>query len=328
MQLKLFQIRNRPRGQRKIRQPFRRSGSVLIEFALIALILYLLLAAVIEFGRAFYSAQAVQSAADVAARELARVPLPADISLTKALDDPVVRSKVFDPRLLVIDLDNLEIDGTPAVGTDDAAKLDYVYARMPIVNQALRPLMIFEAFDGRNLLRYPGQLQTKGPETGLPPPRFETGLRVVVYQILSVGANGAETIKPVPVLEEVDAGSDPSLFSVRNPNSRGVVALRINFPYQAAALSGFRDTDPTTLGPDKPLDPVIADDSAVTVQTNPNYMPDGAAAEGANPADDASLRPYKGQYGLGQQAAFAGKTIRPFSKLLSGQAVYRREVLE
>ena len=47
-----------------------RCGSVLVEFALIALILYLILAATIEFGRALMAAQLLQQAADIAAREV------------------------------------------------------------------------------------------------------------------------------------------------------------------------------------------------------------------------------------------------------------------
>ena len=49
-----------------------RRGSVLVEFALIALILYLILAATIEFGRALMAAQLLQQAADIAAREVVR----------------------------------------------------------------------------------------------------------------------------------------------------------------------------------------------------------------------------------------------------------------
>ena len=60
-----------------------RRGSVLVEFALIALILYLILAATIEFGRALMAAQLLQQAADIAAREVARTPgLPVVGTLT------------------------------------------------------------------------------------------------------------------------------------------------------------------------------------------------------------------------------------------------------
>ena len=51
-----------------------RRGSVLVEFALIAFVLYLILAATVEFGRALMAAQLLQQAADIAAREVARTP--------------------------------------------------------------------------------------------------------------------------------------------------------------------------------------------------------------------------------------------------------------
>ena len=57
------------------RAHFQRSGRARLEFALIFLVIYLLLVAIIEFGRLFSGAQTLQSAVDQAARELSRVPL-------------------------------------------------------------------------------------------------------------------------------------------------------------------------------------------------------------------------------------------------------------
>ena len=44
--------------------------------------------------------------------------------------------------------------------------------------------------------------------------------------------------------------------------------------------------------------------------------------------DDGAVGPYAGPYGLGRQFALAGRTLRPFRKLISAQAIYRREVVE
>ena len=44
--------------------------------AIVSLALYLLLAAILTFGQLLYGAQTLQSAADTAAREIARIPLP------------------------------------------------------------------------------------------------------------------------------------------------------------------------------------------------------------------------------------------------------------
>jgi hypothetical protein len=44
--------------------------------------------------------------------------------------------------------------------------------------------------------------------------------------------------------------------------------------------------------------------------------------------DDGGVGPYAGAYGLGRQLALGGRTVRPFRKLISAQAIYRREVVE
>ena len=49
-------------------------GAALVEFALTALLLYLIFAVGIEFGRAIFVAQTIQDAARLAARELALEP--------------------------------------------------------------------------------------------------------------------------------------------------------------------------------------------------------------------------------------------------------------
>ena len=51
------------------------AGQSLVEFGLVALVSYLLLAAIIEFGRVLFAAQLVQDAARVGARELSLTPL-------------------------------------------------------------------------------------------------------------------------------------------------------------------------------------------------------------------------------------------------------------
>src|SRR5437763_1360291 len=97
----------------------RRQGAVLVEFALIALVLYLLLAVTIEMGRSLYSAQLVQQAADVAAREISRTPLPPnpEVSLSEILYDRKLPSNarvlrdIYSEDFLVIDLDRQLLSG-------------------------------------------------------------------------------------------------------------------------------------------------------------------------------------------------------------------------
>src|SRR5205823_7211468 len=64
-----------------------------------------------------------------------------------------LRSRVFDPACLVVDLND------PAVSQD----ADGYFAAMPVVNRALRTLMITEP-QRPNILRYAGALMTD--ETG------------------------------------------------------------------------------------------------------------------------------------------------------------------
>jgi len=304
----------------------RRRGSVLVEFALVALVLYLILAGGAEMGRAVFSAQLVQDVARATARELALTPLPATMTFDEAMKDCRVRAKIFDERWLVIDLEDYP-----------GRRLDELFARLPIANQLLRPLMIFDnpTIQGRErrLLRYPGALlfNTKSDPCNPQPAEFTVGIPLVTGRR---GNQGWERIRWVPVLEEVRSDPDNRFsgpFSViarggegRSPVEtlkRGVVALRVNYPYQAAMLSGFR----SPAGPfETNAKRVIAADDSRVIQEN---APPGRFVKppviGA-PGGGEEVGPYAGAFGLGRQLAFA-KSVRPFRKLISGQAVFRRE---
>ena len=62
-----------------------RRGQALVEFAIVALVVYLLLGGILTFGQLFYEGQTVQQAADVAAREISRTPLSATANLMDVL---------------------------------------------------------------------------------------------------------------------------------------------------------------------------------------------------------------------------------------------------
>lgn len=286
----------------------REAGAILLEFALVLLVLYVTLFGALELGRAIFGGQLVQDAARVAARELALVPLPPDATFEEALLDPRVKSQVYDSDYLVIDLDAVPGD------------LDDFFATLPVVNQMLRPLMIVDAYAddgggaGRRLLRYPGAL--------LSDPGSATGYTVQIPRVVSRDGDGAETILWIPVVEEVKpSGHSQGPFSILPASDldlpRGMVALRVNYPYQAAALSGFRAS------PEGPFEKNMANyiearDSQVVALNAPL---DGAAVM----ANDAPAGVYAGPYGLGRQLAII-RTLRPFRKLISAQAVFRREV--
>jgi hypothetical protein len=317
-------------------------GAALIEFALVSFVLYLLLAGTIEFGRLMFDANALQDVARVAARELALAPVRADATFDYALTcdatsdaDCLVdlKARVFDQACLVVDLND------PAVATDP----DGYFAAMPVVNRSLRTLMITEP-SRPNLLRYAGALLSDGSGTacsavGPNGQAAPTGLTVGIPLVTARGGNGAESITWVPVLEEVRAAQDAqcpqrgpfSLLYIPTSDEcgaldadplpdRGLVAVRVNYPYQAATLSGFQPATPTDTDPIPPnVANVISADDASVQENN--------AAPGS-PLDDGSVGPYAGPFGLGRQLALAGKTVRPFRKLISAQSIYRREAVE
>ena len=57
-----------PKGEGTRRR--NRRGQALVEFAVVSLVVYMLLAAILTFGQMLYSAQTLQQAVDLAAREI------------------------------------------------------------------------------------------------------------------------------------------------------------------------------------------------------------------------------------------------------------------
>jgi len=262
----------------------------------------MLLAAILTFGQILYSAQTLQQAADVAARELSRVPLAPTADLMDVLYGNTgyenVRNSVFDQTKLHVDLTSDVPSGQTV--------LDFVKT-WPIVNQMLYPVMIIvRTEDGHSHLVYPGVVScTDAADRTVP----------CIARVDGRSGNGAETITWVPVIEEVTPGA----FSVAS-SQHGLVTLRINYPYQSASMSSFRQRDLSVpIGPSNQVAPNEADDNSVTTGPDNTYNPNGNA-----PLQSASNDLYNGQYGLGTQYAWA-KNVRPYRSLISAQAIYRRE---
>jgi hypothetical protein len=278
---------------------------------LIALVLYLLLASILEFGRMMFAAQTIHAAADFAARELARTPLPAAITFQEALGLEDAR-RVYDPHFLVVFLDQLPVGVTLT---------DYV-ATMPPVNQQLFPLMVLSYVGGERVLRYPGALVEDSNHDDDPPNATNSGLLVKVPVLL----NG-QTIEWHDVLESVSQATvdtdDP--FHIAS-TQRGLVALRVHYPFQAASMSGFR--------------PRVMESGAVNtfagnvdrvIEANDSEIVDPGLPGGQQlvtpdvpPGADYGGT-YGGSYGLGEQGAMA-RAVRPYRKVISANGVARREV--
>jgi len=300
-----------------------RTGQSLVEFAVVSLVLYMLLAAILTFGHMLYVAQGLQGAADLAAREISRTPLPAEATLEAVLADGSLVG-VYSEDNLVFDLDTL--------GPGQSFFEDIV-SGWPVLNQQLATMMIVDRpdFDGdgkpdRHFIRYPGALLVDATKT--------SGYTVGIPLVITRAADGVETIRWINVVEEVeptdtnDPRHDP--FSVANTVTRGIVALRINYPFQSASMSSFRHDETQ---PGFPFDatvgrPNAADDGDVAQLNSAKGGLTGAPLE----ADGIYAGTYGGQFGLGAQGALAvaqltgGRAVRPFRRVISAQAIYRREI--
>ena len=326
-----------------------RRGQSLVEFAVVALVVYMLLAAILTFGHALYVAQGLQTAADLAAKEISRTPLPADpdFSFDDALMDDDVRKLIFDEALLVIDLDEF-YENFPVLPGEERNVFRHLVPTLPSLNQQLVTMMIVDhSIPGRRLLRYPGALLKT---TAISPPTnaegspngpydspttyknwFATEFAVGIPLVTARTPDGVESLRWVPVVEEIKSTASTSPFTI-DSEQRGLVALRINYPFQSASMSSFRHD---TNAEDYPFEPTIgrpnaADDGAVT-EENPSDRP-GDLTGAPLQSGGIYAGTYGGQYGLGAQGAMGseyfteGRPVRPYRRVISAQAIYRREV--
>lgn len=280
-----------------------RRGGVAVEFALIAFALYLILAGMLSFGRWMAVQQIAQDAARFAAREVALYPVPAEATFGDLVGLDAYaefRSAIYDPDFLVVDLDQVAASGQT---------LDQVVSRWPVVNQALRPLMIFSTVEigggvTARLLHVPGAITDSTRVPDPTDPRLPSGLTVVIPRVLERDpVTGVETLEYADVLEEIQRpASAGSTFPV---SQGGVVNLRLNIPFQSAALVGY-------LPGSTVVEPIEAADQGF----GRNIL--GPGPDGAGP--------YSGTEGLGRLEA-VGKRVRPFRRLIAAQALFRREVV-
>jgi len=311
--------------RRRAAEPER--GAILLELALASVVLIALLGAAFDYGRVLYTAQHTQRVAGLLARELALLPLPATgLSLAEALacrrarvldpDSPCRRLAGFPvlPREVVFDPDWLAFDVCAEMAPlgldctepgDREAFLDPFFGALPVGNQMLRPLLIWDRTPACPtvepcILRYPGALVAD--------PASASGFSVVV-PILA-----GDEVRCIPVVEAVlDGATGQDRFPVERG---GVVGLRVNYPFQAAAL----------LARNAAGEPLVA-----VERDCPALAPGQATVEtlGSLPALDADpgVGPNAGPLGLGRQLAL-GRELRPFRRVVSAEAVFRREVLQ
>jgi Flp pilus assembly protein TadG len=300
----------------------------------VSLVVYMLLAAILTFGQALYCAQTIQQAVDVAARELSRTPLPPAATDSQhpydlnyvlygdANSDPAlasVRRQVFDDNLLV-----LTVDPTPSNG-NMTFNGGHPIGDFPLVTQQLLPVMVYDTVNGQSLLHYPGALFQSGQQSNTSPAGIAASGYVVRIPVLSVSTSGTvgteSIVNWVPPLEPILDTNGANAFAVNAvtvSGQSGAVALRINYPYQSASMNGFQPgADPSQPG----------GASVVPISASGGGSPPAPTGVGGPVTSDQQFGPYAGANGLGQQAAWA-QTVRPFRRLISAQAIYRREVFQ
>jgi len=289
---------------------------VLVEFSISITVLWLLVAATLDLGRAFVASQLLQVAARTSARTLALDDRPAwDAAFQDGL------AAVYDPAYLVVDATCLANRAFAAESTSSEELGRLLDGR--ILNQMLRSLMIFDRvrIDGteRDLLRYPGALLQARASADPQKPcttRFTVGVPEV--------DDAQSRILMHPVVEEVEPG-DYSLAG-----GTGTVGLRILFPFQAATLSDWRIVDGVAK-------PVLAEETD-------GYSLDANSVGGATVLSELDARGengelqayaqrragetipvYGGSLGLGVQGVL-GREVRPYRRVLQAQAFAPREV--
>jgi len=289
-----------------------RKGQSLVEFALVALVLYLLLGAIFTFGHALYVAQQVQMSADLLAREASRRPMPVDAgSLSEGLEalnstDPSFRAEIYDADYLRVAL-NDNPNNLPIVKPVGLTLREWIDRDWPIVNQQLAMVMSIDA--EAEEFRIPGMVNRGTADD----PRYQIAL--------FMDADLSNEDDWVDVVEEIDfepaeyMPGDPTThgpFSLQHP-SQGVVAVRINYPVHSAFFTAMEPL---------PANAQFGDPNANFIEV-PNPT---AEFDVTTPTQlDAREELYGGDKGLGRQYAW-GTQVRPYRRIVSGQAIYRREV--
>ena len=302
-----------PRGQEQ-RGASRERGAALAEFALVSLLLWLLVAGVLELGRAFAAQQVLQNAASAAARDLALVALPANSGFL----DPNTggsgpgRNAIFDEGFLVADAALLASCPT-GTSTDTAPGLSLAAVRSyfaahgaPVLNRLLLPLWIRDVVDGVEVLRYPGAVLRRDAAIG----GCDDGSAYTVRIPELVEGGGVEWREVVEPLEMPDDASGDTYPRDDFPLADGGwAAIRVLYPFQAVGLQGWRSG---AGGGQRMIDAV-----------DPTQAPPPGLSFVSTPESGA----YAGSYGLGVLYAW-GREVRPYRRVLAASAAFRREVFE
>jgi hypothetical protein len=299
-----------------------RRGQALVEFAVVALVIYLLLAAILTFGLLFWSGSTIQQAVEIGVQEIARMPLPPEAELGLGnlsppsgtiMDRPAFQAEIYDESLLVI----------PETDIPTGQRfVDYAAANLPLINRLLSSVYIFDDNYGGGVYRYPGTIVRRNDSDTvlIPIVRNDGSVRwVAPVEEIRISDGSGGMVGPFSVT--ASAPTAPNFIA-------GTVALRINYPFQSAAMSSF---GPRQNG-DSNIDQVVsADEDAALVNALDGALPnDYTLRVNANDYVDKVSNIHGGRYGMGRQIALPFESVgnfgvRPYRRVISAQAVFRRE---
>ena len=290
------------------------------------LALWLIAAATLDLGRAFAATHVLQNAARTAARELALRDAPWDADFETAL------GRVFDSDYLVVEMECLEREARNSGRNVQAQLAHLLGVHGLLLNQMLRPLMIFEQVSvggqPQRLLRYPGALLSSGQ-----PPRSG---RLCAATEFSVGVPQINRTASRIVMHAVVEELQPGAFSLEGGTAQvpaGTVSMRLHYPFQAVGLTSWRLVG--GLNRAERANEVdgfqiqwteLGEDEASTIGALDARDADGELqAYAVGPR--GTIPVYAGRLGLGFQGVF-GQNVRPFRRVITAQAVAPREVIE
>ena len=304
-----------------------RSGQALIEFAFLLPLLIIIIGATLSFGLFFFQANSLQQAVDVTAQEISRMPFSPTAELGLGDLNAAADSVMFDDefRRQIYNESNLII---PDSAWDDTTEYEgdfYKYVdTLPLLNRLLANVMVRDTFQDEKVTRFPGAIVTN----------TVTNETTVLVPLVGYGTSdedetiGNETIiEWVAPVEEIRPNGEDGPFSLLATNSAasfvpGMVALRINYPAQSTTLVNRTGDEGEVI--------IRANDKAISNDNNGNF-PSGSnyvlvVEDGTGPA---GTEIHSGRYGLGRQAVLLETNgIRPYRRVMSVQAIYRREVFE
>lgn len=226
----------------------------------------------------------------------------------------------MNPGFLVIDSDLLDRCSVPDFGLPGhEAQLDALFDRLPIGNQLLRPLMIADRRGNVQMIRYPGALLVRASNPG---PDCDDGSQ---YGVGIAELNSAtQRVTWHGVVEQ--HGGVPNSNRDFRLSDGGWVGLRVNYPFQSAGLLAAESsglTDPRT-----ERETQVLVDADAEISDDPTSFADLSGTLAAGGADSGA---YAGPRALGRlysipDADGEPRAVRPFRRLLSASAGFRREV--